>query len=205
MNADRTFGTVTGNFAKIDHRQGGSRLTDAFKTAARDARRRRCAGSSTANATPRQSEVLMRSINRMIGRYPAAVWHHACILLALAAFVGLSLTGPSGPAFSQAVQLLKVDVSVVGKGLRVSQLTGQNVVNEKNESVGKLDDIVIGEDRSIYAILQVGGFLGLNSRLVAVPYESLKIQEENGKVQKIALPGASRDELKRLAEFRYSS
>jgi hypothetical protein len=41
--------------------------------------------------------------------------------------------------------------------------------------------------------------------LVAVPYDNLKIQADNGRVQKVTLPGASRDELKRLAEFRYPS
>ena len=76
-------------------------------------------------------------------------------------------------------------------------------MNERNETVGKLDDLVVGEDRALFAVLKVGGFLGIGSRLVAVPYDSLKIDQEAGKVQKVELPGASRDELKRLAEFRY--
>jgi sporulation protein YlmC with PRC-barrel domain len=108
------------------------------------------------------------------------------------------------PALPQGVQLVKVDVSVVGKGLRTSKLLGQSVVNDKDQKIGSLDDIVVGDDHSLYAVLQVGGFLGLGSHRVAVPYDSLKIDQQDGKVQKVELPGASADQLKKLAEFRYS-
>jgi sporulation protein YlmC with PRC-barrel domain len=108
------------------------------------------------------------------------------------------------PVFPQGVELVKVDVSVVGKGLRTSKLLGQSVVNDKDQKIGSLDDIVVGDDHSLYAVLQVGGFLGLGSHRVAVPYDSLKIDEQNGKVQKVELPGASADQLKKLAEFRDS-
>jgi sporulation protein YlmC with PRC-barrel domain len=105
---------------------------------------------------------------------------------------------------SQGVQLVKVDVQVVAHGARVSKLTGHTVANEKNERVGKIDDFIIGHDEghSLFTILQVGGFLGLGSRLVAVPYDSLVIDLNNNKVE---LPGASKDQLEALAEFRYGS
>jgi sporulation protein YlmC with PRC-barrel domain len=95
---------------------------------------------------------------------------------------------------------VKVDVAVVAKGHRISKLLSSNVVNDKNEKVGTLDDVVVDRDRNLFAVLQVGGFLGINTHLVAVPYQSLVI-DDTGK--RIELPGASRDELKKLAEFRY--
>jgi hypothetical protein len=52
----------------------------------------------------------------------------------------------------------------------------------------------------MFAVLQVGGFLGLGKHLVAVPYESLQIDDDG---KKIVLPDASKDELKTLAEFKY--
>ena len=106
------------------------------------------------------------------------------------------------PVWSQGVQLVKVDVAVVAKGYRVSQLTGSSVTNDKNERIGTLDDIIIGQERDLFAVLQVGGFLGIGGRLVAVRYDSLKI-DETGK--KIELPGASRDELRKLPELKYRS
>jgi hypothetical protein len=123
------------------------------------------------------------------------------IFLALFAALGLLFFAVSArPALSQGVQLIKVDVSVVGKGQRASKLIGSTVTNDKNEKIGKLDDIIVDNNRVMYAVLQVGGFLGLGSHLVAVPYDSLKI-DETGK--KVVLPGASKDELKKLAEFKY--
>jgi sporulation protein YlmC with PRC-barrel domain len=127
-------------------------------------------------------------------------WQTASIVAATIAMLGLLFVVVSPPpALSQSVQLVKVDVAVVGKGLRVSKLIGTTVVNDKNESVGKLDDIVI-DNNNVFAVLQVGGFLGVGSHLVAVPYNSLRIAD-NGR--RIELPGASKDELKKLAEFKY--
>jgi sporulation protein YlmC with PRC-barrel domain len=122
-------------------------------------------------------------------------------LVGIAALFGLALiVDQTMPAFSQGVSLLKVDVAVVANGYRVSKLLGSSVTNDKKEKVGTLDDVIIDRNRKLYAVLEVGGFLGINARLVAVPYESLAI-DETGKT--IVLPGASRDELKQLAEFKY--
>jgi PRC-barrel domain protein len=73
-------------------------------------------------------------------------------------------------------------------------------VNDRDERIGTIDDIIIDRDRILFAVLQVGGFLGLGGHLVAVPYQSLVLDEPGGK---IVLPGASRDELKKLPEFKY--
>ena len=118
-------------------------------------------------------------------------------------WTALALTLAAGPALPQAgVALIKVDLSVVSKGYRMSKLIGTTVINDKNEKIGTVDDIVADKDKKLlnFAVLQVGGFLGLGGRLVVVPYDSLQIDETG---QKITLPGASKDELKKLSEFNY--
>jgi sporulation protein YlmC with PRC-barrel domain len=108
------------------------------------------------------------------------------------------------PTLSQVVALVKVDVNVVAKGYRVSKLIGSSVSNEKKEKIGSLDDIIIDHDNSrlLYAVLQVGGFLGLGGHLVAVPYDNLRFDDES---RTIELPGATKDSLKNLNEFKYRS
>jgi sporulation protein YlmC with PRC-barrel domain len=109
----------------------------------------------------------------------------------------------AGPAMSQAgVALIKVDLSVVSKGYRISKLIGTTVINDKNEKIGTIDDVIADKDKKLlnFAVLQVGGFLGLGRRLVVVPYESLQIDDTG---QKITLPGATKDELKKLSQFNY--
>jgi PRC-barrel domain. len=104
------------------------------------------------------------------------------------------------PALSQAVALVVVDVKAVAEGYRASKLTGTSVTNDKNEKIGSIDDMIIGQDKVLFAVLEVGGFLGIGAHLVAVPFQSLQL-DDTGK--KITLPGASKDELKKLPEFKY--
>jgi hypothetical protein len=123
------------------------------------------------------------------------------VLVAASAVVAASLMLP--PAMAQGVPqtaaLIKVDVTKLTTGFRASKIIGATVVNEANETVGKIDDMLIGPDgKSPYAVLSVGGFLGLGDRLVVVPYESLKMA-----ANKILLPGATKEALKALPEYKY--
>jgi len=104
------------------------------------------------------------------------------------------------PVLSQSVQLVVVDVHADAEGYRASKLIGSTVVNDQNEKVGTIEDIIIGRDRVLYAVLQVGGFLHLGGRIVAIPYQSL-VLDESGKIK---LPGATREALKNLPEFKHA-
>jgi sporulation protein YlmC with PRC-barrel domain len=121
-------------------------------------------------------------------------------LISLVAALGLLILAQPRPAFAQGVELVRVNVATVGKGYRTSKLLGSKVLNDKNENIGTISDLIIGQDHNLFAVLQVGGFLGIGSRLVAVPYDSLQIDPAGGKV---VLPGATRDALEKLAEFKY--
>ena len=123
-------------------------------------------------------------------------------LIAAGGLFVLLLIAYSAPVQSQAVRLVTVDVNVVGQGYRASKLMGTSVTNEKNEKIGTLSDLVVAGDRSLFAVLEVGGFLGMGAHLVAVPYETLVINDEG---RDIRLPGASKDELKKLPEVRFRS
>ena len=117
--------------------------------------------------------------------------------------LAVMLAFTTGPALPQAgVALVKVDLSVVGQGYRMSKLLGSSVNNDKSEKIGTIDDIISDKKQLNFAILQVGGFLGVGGHLVAIPYESLVIDDKG---QKVTLPGASKEALKNLAEFRYTS
>jgi hypothetical protein len=120
------------------------------------------------------------------------------------AMLGAIMLATPSPVQSQAVQLLRVDVAQLAKGYRASKLINASVTNDKNEKIGSLDDIIIdhAQKNAIFAILQVGGFIGIGGRLVAVSYDQLQVSDDG---RKIVLPGASKDELKKLSEFKYAS
>jgi sporulation protein YlmC with PRC-barrel domain len=102
----------------------------------------------------------------------------------------------------QTVELIKVDVQKLSTGYRTSKVIGSNVVNDQNETIGKIDDLIVSPDdnKSAYVIISVGGWLGMGTRLVALPYGNLHITSA-----KIALPGATKEGLKSLPEFKYST
>jgi hypothetical protein len=123
------------------------------------------------------------------------------LMLALSLLIAAIIAG-GAPAFSQQVKVVAVDVKQVTEGYRASKIIGAKVQNDKNENIGTLDDIVIGKQHDLYAILQVGGFLGIGAQLVAVSYDNLTITD-NG--SKIILPGASKEELTKLPKFEYKA
>jgi sporulation protein YlmC with PRC-barrel domain len=115
---------------------------------------------------------------------------------------GLLIATAPPAAHSQAVELVAVDVTTLAKGYRTSKLSGSNVMNDQNEKIGTIDDFIIDRERVLFSVLQIGGFLGIGGHLVAVPYKSLVIDESG---TTIVLPHATKDELKKLPEFKYSA
>jgi uncharacterized membrane protein YfcA len=117
------------------------------------------------------------------------------------ALLALLVGGSFAPHVSEAqVKLVVVDIVAVADGYRFSKLRGQTVRNTQNEELGELDDLIVGKDRVLFAIIEVGGFLGIGSHLIAVPYTSLQIAD-NG--NRIVLPNATKQNVKELPEFRY--
>jgi sporulation protein YlmC with PRC-barrel domain len=86
-------------------------------------------------------------------------------------------------------------------GHRASKLIGAPVYNEQDEKVGSIDDLIVTPDRALsYAIVSVGGFLGLGGRLVAIPVEQIRAERD-----KLILPGATKEALLKIPEFKYAS
>lgn len=67
-----------------------------------------------------------------------------------------------------------------GPVLRASALTGMNVVNSRNEDLGKVDDVVIdmGTGKVRYAAVSFGGFLGIGDKLFAVPFQAFQVTSD---------------------------
>jgi hypothetical protein len=70
---------------------------------------------------------------------------------------------------------------------RTSKVVGLNVYNDQNQSIGSINDLLTDKTGNIKAaVLSVGGFLGMGSRYVAIPFEKLKFATEP-----VAYTGAS--------------
>ncbi len=92
----------------------------------------------------------------------------------------------------------------VTTGKRASKIIGMDVVNDKDQTIGKVDDILIGPDnKATAAVISVGGFLGIGSKWVAVPFEQLKPAANDTK--SLTIPNASKEQLKSMPEFKYGN
>jgi hypothetical protein len=135
---------------------------------------------------------------------PAGEWiMKKAIIFASAAMIGVVLIfGPAGAQVApQTVELAKVNVQKLAAGYRASKVIGSSVTNDANETIGKIDDLLVSSDgKDPFAVLSIGGFLGVGSHLVAVPYDSLKFVDK-----KFVLPGGTKEGLKMLPEFKYAS
>src|ERR1700710_2161699 len=62
---------------------------------------------------------------------------------------------------------------------RASKLVGLSVYNDKNESLGSINDLLTDKSGNIKAVvIGVGGFLGVGEHLVAVPLDKIKFVNE---------------------------
>ena len=64
---------------------------------------------------------------------------------------------------------------------RTSTLLGNDVVDSQGASLARLEEIVldVSAGRIAYAVLSLGGVLGIGERLLAIPWEALRREPEN--------------------------
>ena len=80
------------------------------------------------------------------------------------------------------------------------QILGKGVYNDAGDKVGDINDLIVTPDKALsYAIVGVGGFLGVAEHEIAVPVGQLKQQQG-----KIVLSGATKDALKAAPKFEYA-
>ena len=103
---------------------------------------------------------------------------------------------------SRQPELVSAEVAEVKKGYRSGWLLGHSVVNDQNERIGTIAELVLCQDYALFAVLEVGGFLGLGGHLVAVPIRALLFEDDR---RKVVLPGATRKALRNFPEFKFDA
>ena len=61
--------------------------------------------------------------------------------------------------------------------LRVSDILGEEVENATGDNIGEVDDLIISRtgNKGLQAVVSVGGFLGIDDKLVTVPYSEMRL------------------------------
>jgi sporulation protein YlmC with PRC-barrel domain len=93
-----------------------------------------------------------------------------------------------------AVASIKLD-----NGIRVSKIVGATVYTSDNKDLGKIDDLVMTKGNEVtLAVVSIGGFMGVGSKLVAFPYGQLTQDGDH-----LTLPGVTVDSLNAMPSFEY--
>jgi hypothetical protein len=93
------------------------------------------------------------------------------------------------------------ETELVATGYRASKMLRADVFNDRDEKIGKVDELLVSTDGTLtIAVLNVGGFLGMAKHLVIVPVRQFKQF-----APKAILPNASKDQLKALPKFEYTA
>lgn len=105
-----------------------------------------------------------------------------------------------------ALSHVEINTAIIATGWSAKKLLGSDVVNDASKKIGKIHDVIMsanGEGITVanIIILDVGGFLGMAKKHIALPVNVFKSQA-NGKG--LLLPDSTKETLKELPAFKYS-
>jgi sporulation protein YlmC with PRC-barrel domain len=84
--------------------------------------------------------------------------------------------------------------------VRVSKVIGSSVYNDQKQKIGSIDELLMNQNHDVTGVvLSVGGFLGIGSKLVKVPYDQLHFAGDS-----ITMSGATKDQLVNLPSYSYT-
>jgi sporulation protein YlmC with PRC-barrel domain len=151
----------------------------------------------------------LRSVNRetvLSYRTITAVLALTCLsapALAQAPGAAMPASSETGMKMADTATVKLKYVTVKPADVMSSKLVGTTVYNNKNESVGEVEDLVIENGKTVTGVVvSVGGFLGLGESYVVLDPSTLAISDKDGKWAVHA--DTDKDTLKTAPKFTYS-
>ena len=98
----------------------------------------------------------------------------------------------------------RIQTSVPGNALTVTDWYKQDVYDPNNNKIGQISDVLVDKSGKISTlIIGVGGFLGAGQKDVAVPFEEVQATTKDNKVHLVM--NTTKDALKSAPGFKYDS
>ncbi len=120
--------------------------------------------------------------------------------------VALLLTSVTTDVDAQTAGSTKLGVTVIELNDVINgwsarrQIIGQPVHNDKDENIGKVEDLIVTKDGPASdAIVGTGGFLGLGTHDVAIPAKQFRMSND-----RLMLPGATKEIIRAMPPFEYA-
>lgn len=113
---------------------------------------------------------------------------HAVAVLLLSAAPALAQTPPpSDPAVQAGEQMGGT------QDMSVADIEDKDVYGSDGEEIAGIDNVVIGPDKKVHAVIEFGGFLGLGQEHRLVPLDQFTLEGD-----RLVLTGKTEDDLKNL-------
>ena len=108
---------------------------------------------------------------------------------------------PADPSVTAQGQPTQPDASAQADAVLADDLIGSDIVGMEDETIGSVSDLVLDHEGKFEAmIVDVGGFLGIGTKSVAVAYDEMNIrQDEQGNL--VVYTQLTRERLEQAAEF----
>jgi len=98
----------------------------------------------------------------------------------------------------------RMQSSIPGNALTVTDWYKQDVYDPNNNKIGQISDVLVDKSGKISTlIIGVGGFLGAGQKDVAVPFEEVQATTKDNKVHLVM--NTTKDALKSAPGFKYDS
>ena len=131
------------------------------------------------------------------------------LVLGVAAMASAQSTAPAPQNRSAPAAKNNTEGAAMLGGQSVRKLVGKTVYNQEGKSIGTISDFVAdtrspGDKPITFAVVGVGGFLGLGKKDVALPIDHMRLQGDRIQVSS----NVTEDQLKRMPEYdasRYRS
>jgi sporulation protein YlmC with PRC-barrel domain len=86
------------------------------------------------------------------------------------------------------------------KDVRASKVIGASVYNDHDQKIGTVDELLMAPNHDVtQVVLSVGGFLGVDSKLVAVNIDRLQVRPD-----RIVMDGATKDGLTKMPTYKFA-
>ena len=83
------------------------------------------------------------------------------------------------------------------QAVSIEEVLGSSVVNANGEEIAEIEDLVVDQNQTHYAILSVGGFLGIGDKKVAIPLDQLQLGEE----ETYMMSAETEEQLEQMPEY----
>ena len=111
---------------------------------------------------------------------------------------GMGAAGRTGTTLDGSATTGSAGLSTNSSAAVTSAAIGKDVLNEAGDTIGEVEDIVTDQSsNTVYAVVSVGGFLGIGDKNVLVPVDELNVGAENV----ILMSQSTEEDLKALPAY----